>query len=189
MKKKHNQLPSNAKRVFKGKIFEVYQWRQKMFDGSTATFERVRRPDTVQIIPVRGKKILIQQQKQPDWKEYIWSLAGGRNDQKQSPLQAAKRELLEETGYASKDWVLWKKVPPSGKVISTIYTFIARHCKCQQKPQLDAGEKIRNKLITFEQFLKLADNPRFRDRNMIINLLRLRLNKQEQKKFKELLFK
>jgi len=46
----------------------VYQWPQKMFDGSTATFEMIKRPDTVQIIATVGNKILMTQEEQPTQK-------------------------------------------------------------------------------------------------------------------------
>jgi len=40
------KLTSQAQRVFKGIIFDVYQWKQKMFDGSQGIFEMLKRPDT-----------------------------------------------------------------------------------------------------------------------------------------------
>ena len=40
-------IPPEADRVFRGEIYEVYQWPQKMPDGSVETFEMLRRPDTV----------------------------------------------------------------------------------------------------------------------------------------------
>ena len=49
-----NNLPENAKLVFKGIIHDIYQWEQEMFDGSKATFERIRRPDTTAVIAVVG---------------------------------------------------------------------------------------------------------------------------------------
>lgn len=33
------KIPSTAKRVFKGIIFDVYRWEQEMFDETTSTFE------------------------------------------------------------------------------------------------------------------------------------------------------
>ncbi|KKT71448.1 MAG: NUDIX hydrolase [Candidatus Moranbacteria bacterium GW2011_GWF1_44_4] len=68
-------LPKNAKRVFRGVIFDVWQWKQKMFDGSLATFEKIKRPDTVNIVGVVGKRIIILRQKQPDWKKSKNTLA------------------------------------------------------------------------------------------------------------------
>lgn len=38
-------IPPNAQRVFSGKIFDVYQWPQPLFDGSIATFEVAKRLD------------------------------------------------------------------------------------------------------------------------------------------------
>lgn len=42
-------IPPEADRVFRGEIYEVYQWSQKMPDGSVKTFEMLRRPDTVMV--------------------------------------------------------------------------------------------------------------------------------------------
>mgnify|MGYP001616302457 FL=1 len=106
------QLPPNATCVFHGKIFDVYQWQQKMFDGSTETFERLKRLNTAMVIPVVGDKILVQEQQQPDMEPFV-GLAGGRcNDYEEDQLTTAKRELLEETGYVSQDWQLWHSVTP-----------------------------------------------------------------------------
>ena len=60
---KKNKLPKNARRVFKGEIFEVWQWPQKMYDGSTETFEMLKRPDTTQVIATVGDKIALLIQK------------------------------------------------------------------------------------------------------------------------------
>ena len=59
------KIPKEAKLVFKGQIFDVYQWKQKMFDGSYETFEALKRKDNASIIPVVGNKILICEQEQP----------------------------------------------------------------------------------------------------------------------------
>ena len=95
------KLPPHAKLAFKGKIFEVWQWEQEMFDGTTAIFERVKRPNTAQVIPVVGDKILIQTQFQPHEPKPYTALAGGRCDEGEDPLKETQRELLEETGNAS----------------------------------------------------------------------------------------
>lgn len=181
-------IPPDAKMVFKGKIFEVWQWEQKMYDGSMATFERLKRPDTVQAIVVVGDKILVQQQEQPDSAQPFVSLPGGRVDDGEEPLEAAKRELLEETGYTCDEWTLWKEDDPVGKMDWTIYTFVARHCRKQQEPHLDSGEKISNRLVTFEEFLLLADDPTFRDLELIVPLLRARLDAAEKEKLRKAIF-
>jgi len=182
-------IPSHAKMVFKGKIFEVWQWEQKMFDGSIMIFERLRRPNTVQSVATVGDKILLQTQQQPDKMEPFPSLPGGRCDSfDEDPLEAAKRELLEETGYVSDDWTLWKEQNPVGKIQWTIYTFIARNCRKQQEPQLDAGEKITTHLIDFEEFLMLSEHPYFYEKELAVSLFRARFSQKERKKLKNLIF-
>ena len=186
---KKNKLPKKARRVFKGEIFEVWQWRQKMYDGSKETFEMIKRPDTTQVIPVVDDKILILIQKQPDSPKAFYSLAGGRREPGETALNGAKRELLEETGYVSRDWRLLKKIRPSGKIVWSIYTYIARDCLYWQPPRLDAGEKITVKLISFDEFLALADEPDFYEQELVNYMLRARMDKKIYKKFHKLLFK
>jgi len=190
MKNHNSQLPSNAKLVFKGRIFEVWQWEQKMFDGSVETFEKLRRTNTAQVIPVVGDKILIQLQEQPDRKKSFNSIPGGRCEEGEDPLMAAKRELLEEAGYISDDWELWREENPVGKIIWTVYTYIARDCVYKQPPNLDAGEKIMTRLVSFDEFLMLSEDPAFYERkDLCCALIRARFDKKFQEEFKNLLFK
>jgi ADP-ribose pyrophosphatase len=186
---KKNKFPKNAHRVFKGEIFEVWQWPQKMYDGTKETFEMLTRPDTAQVIPVIDDKILILSQKQPDSPKAFYSLAGGRREKDESALNGAKRELLEETGYVARDWQLFKKVSPSGKIVWMIHTYIARDCIYWQPPRLDAGEKITVKLISFDEFLALVDEPTFYEPELVNYMLRAKADKKIYKKFHKLLFK
>src|SRR5882757_3955251 len=101
------KIPPQAKKVFQGVIFSVYQWQQEMFDGSTETFEMLKRPNTIEVIATQGDKILISRQSQPN-KENFYSLFGGRAEEGEDPLVTAKRELLEESGLESDDWELFK---------------------------------------------------------------------------------
>lgn len=189
MKSSQNKLPAKAKRVFKGVLFEVWQWRQKMYDGRVETFERIVRSDSVQVIAVVGDKIVTQEQLQPSWSKRWITFPGGRADEGDDILEEAKRELLEETGYVSDDWVLWKTTKPSMTVIFTIYIFVARNCRKVARPRLDGGEKITNKLVSFDKFLMLSENPRFRESEVAAEMLRARLVKRNRAKFHKLLFR
>ncbi|MFP4118083.1 MAG: hypothetical protein ACLFTR_04110, partial [Candidatus Woesearchaeota archaeon] len=52
-------IPKNATLAYKGDIFKVYTWEQKLFDGSYKTFETVTRKPTVQLIVVEDDKIVL----------------------------------------------------------------------------------------------------------------------------------
>lgn len=188
MSSRRKGIPVEAKKVFSGKIFDVYQWEQKMFDGSTQTFERLRRPNTAQVIAVVGDKILIQDEEQPDAVSAFPSIPGGRCDVGEESLDSAKRELLEETGYVSDDWELWKEVNPVGKMEWTVYTYIARNCRQEGVPHLDAGERITSRLVTFDEFLALSDEASFYSPELVPAMLRMRLNPEHKEEFRVLLF-
>ncbi len=183
------EFPPNAKRVFQGKIFEIWQWRQKMFDGSTAIFERAKYPDGVRVIAAVKNKILLQIQRQPDRHASFLSLPGGGCEQNEKPLIAAKRELLEETGYASSHWFLYKRFKRPSKAIHTIHTYIARDCFYKEAPRLDAGEKITTRLISFEEFLLLSEHRNFYQKELNETLLRARFDKKFRAEFHRFLFK
>ena len=94
-------------------MFDVYQWKQKMFDGSFQTFEMLKRPDTVVIIPVTSEnKILMQTQTQPH-KGKLFTFPGGRAEKNKDFDLEALRELKEETGYVPQKIKLWKSIQPA----------------------------------------------------------------------------
>ena len=153
-------IPENAEQVFKGQIFDVYHWRQEMFDGSTETFEMLKRPDTIKIIAIKDKKIVILEEEQPDHKFFL-DLPGGRHDVEfETELDAAKREMLEETGMSFKTWRLIKVEQPYNKIDWFVYLFVATDFENQQDQKLDAGERIEVKPLGFKELKRLLNNPK-----------------------------
>ncbi len=178
-------IPKNAKLVFKGKIFKVYQWRQRLYDGSYKTYEMITRPNIVGVIAVVGRKIAVTDQIQPGMQHRTIEIPGGRPEKDENPLNTAKRELLEEAGLKSKNWRLFKVKRMRGKVHWSIYTYIAKDCKKDSGQNLDAGEKIDVKLISFDRFLKLASKT---IDSISVDCTEMRYNKTKRDAFYGLLF-
>jgi len=157
--------------VFKGVIFDVYQWEQPLFDGSLRTFEKVMRNDSAAVLPVMPDgSIVISEQEQPARQPFI-DILGGVVDDGESPESAARRELSEEGGMQTAELVLWDAQQPNPKVEYTIYLFIARGCKKVRVPILDAGEKITLRYVSFEDFIEIVQKPEFRNSQIKLKLL------------------
>ena len=153
-------VPDNAKLVFKGIIHDIYQWEQEMFDGSYQTFEMLKRPDTVKVIAIRNDKIVVLHQQQPDEENYFYCMPGGRHDvETEDELQAAVREMREETGLIYKNWKLIEVRQPHGKVEQFVYTFLATELIEEEEQHLDVGEKIDVLYMTLEEIKALAGHP------------------------------
>jgi ADP-ribose pyrophosphatase len=154
-------VPQDAERVFKGQIFDVYHWQQKMFDGSYQTFEMLKRPDTIKVIAIKDGKVVILDQLQPDSPRAFFDLPGGRHDyEEETELDAAKRETLEETGMTFNDWRLISIEQPHSKIDWFVYLFLATGFEKQQEQNLDNGEKIKVELKSLDELKSLLNDSR-----------------------------
>ena len=91
--------------VFTGKIWNVVS-EDFDYNGTKLTREFVAHPGAVAVIALNPNQevLLIKQYRHPV-REYLWEIPAGLLDVVgESKLAAAKRELLEETGYVAQNW-------------------------------------------------------------------------------------
>lgn len=167
------QRPADAKMVFEGSIFSVYQWQQQLYDGRTATYEQLTRPDSACVLAVTPDgKILITRQLQPAVHEEFVGLPGGIIDAGEDPLTAAQRELREETGYTAKNWQLWYSLQPASRIDWACFTFVAFDAQKTESIHLDGGEQITLDLVTAPEFVAALKEIDFRDTDVVVEVLR-----------------
>lgn len=182
-------LPPHATRVFEGELFDVYQWEQEQFDGSVKTFEKLKRDDTVVIVPtIPGKRFLFLTDEQPGRDPILTFPAGRIEDPNESPLDGAKRELREETGYESNGWTLWKAYQPITKIDWALYIFIARNCVKVGGPELDAGERIHVQEVDLDHVIGLLNDPRFVSDDIREELTAAKYNQEQRTLLEKTLF-
>lgn len=168
------KLPNSAQKKFSGVLFDVYQWDQEQFDKSTATYECVRRCDSVQVIPILDDgRIVLSYEQQPTMEHAQYGFVGGfiEREEEGRHLEAAKRELLEETGMEAKDWQLLAVIPYGHKVVWDTYIYVARDCKKIGEQHLDPGERIDIKEVYYDRFCEIVTDKDFRARMLMVDML------------------
>lgn len=144
-------VPDNAELMFAGVLFDVYQWPQQMYDGTTCTFEMLKRRDHAHAICIVDDKIIVQDELQPN-SNPRYNFPGGQIDlEDESSLIGAQRETLEETGYTFKNWRLLRVWQPHGKTENFVYTYLAWDVLDKAQPIDMPGEKITLNFLDFEE--------------------------------------
>ncbi len=126
--------------------------------GQEHDFFVIDAPDWINVVTVTtdNELVLIEQYRHGVMGVTL-EVAGGMVDPGESPLEAAKRELLEETGYSSDDWHFLGLVEPNPAIQSNrCHTFLARDAVKSAEPSFDGTEDITTVLHPASDFRSLV---------------------------------
>lgn len=121
---------------------EIFQVEEEKFNNSS--FYRLLCPDWINIIPItEDQKIVFVTQYRFGIKETTIEIPGGQMDKEdKNPEEAAKRELLEETGYGGSRWEYLGFVHPNPAILNNkCHTFLVRNVKRIAEIKNDINEK------------------------------------------------
>jgi 8-oxo-dGTP pyrophosphatase MutT (NUDIX family) len=140
-------------------IFKVLSRGMKIeSEDHHAIFSVLEAPDWINVIALTPEnEVVLVEQYRYGIEEPTLELAGGVCDSGESPLETSKRELFEETGYSSDDWVSLGKVSSNPAMQTNFtHTFLARNCMKTGEQQLDGNERINVHVMPLVEFLDLV---------------------------------
>lgn len=164
--------PSDEELLLTARRFEVRRATHQHADGHILSREVIRHPGSVVIIPcvdeqhvclIRNYRISVNQ-------TLIELPAGTLEPRDEPPLECARRELIEETGYAATQWrELTAFYAAPGILDEKMYLFLAQNLTLGS-PAREADEEIENLVVTWDEAIQMTRDGRIHDAKTIVGL-------------------
>lgn len=136
---------TSRRRLRDCRIFQLDEVRYEPPDGGDGgDFYILDTPDWINVIPVtEGGDVVLVRQFRFGIDTTTVEIPGGMCDDDEEPEVAARRELLEETGYEAAEWTELGWVHPNPPVqTNRCFTFLARGVRRVAEQRLDGHERI-----------------------------------------------
>jgi ADP-ribose pyrophosphatase len=164
--------------IYKGSSYEFYVDTVELPNGEKSRKELVKHPGGVAILALdQDNNVLMEDQYRYAIGQLFQEIPAGKMDKipGEQPLDAAKRELREETGRIASDWKYLGKIYPSPGIISEVlYLFLAKDLSVSER-ELDSDEFINVKLVPLEQLKRQIADGEISDCKVISALALARL--------------
>jgi ADP-ribose pyrophosphatase len=176
VKRAGNAKLISSKLTFKGRVFNVFTDTLEEPDGHRHIKDVIRHNGSVVMLAVDERKnpadpdVILERQYRHAAGQYLIELPAGSRDPGEAPLAAAKRELIEETGYRAKKWtMLLRYFASPGFLGEWMQIYLARDIReGEATPELD--EHIEIIRMPLSEAMKLVAAGKIHDGKTLIGL-------------------
>ena len=157
--------------LHQGRSFSFVKENVTLDNGATVDLDLVRHPGAAAIVPfISHDRLIMLRQYRHAIGRPIWEIPAGTLDPDENPLECAKRELIEETGYSGRQWEkLGEITPVPGYSDERIHIFVATHLSPAEQ-NLDVDEVLDVHQVSFEKTIEMIEKGQIRDSKTISGL-------------------
>lgn len=157
--------------VFHGRAFDVQQVELKLPNNTIAVYDLVSHKNAITIVPLDDNgNILFVRQYRLGASDYLLELPAGVLEEEEDPLEGARREIREETGFAASEWIkLGEFFMAPGYSTELMFVFLARQL-CHNPLAPDKDEFIGIEAIPISQAYEMARSGQIRDGKSLSSL-------------------
>jgi ADP-ribose pyrophosphatase len=166
-----------SKVAYKGPLFRVVTDQIREPNGNEVRRDIIRHNGSVVVLPIDRRKskkdplVLIERQYRHAAQQYLYEVPAGTLDPGEEHLDAARRELIEETGYQARKWTkLTRYFASPGFLGEWMEVFLAEDLIAGEA-QPEEDESLELQFVSLSELLRLIEAGRIQDGKTIIAVL------------------
>lgn len=153
-----------SKEVYKGRLVNLYVDDVLLPNGKESKREVVRHCKASAILAFNDKdEVILESQYRYPYDEVITEIPAGKCDKDENPLDTAKRELEEETGFQAKSMVYLGKIYPTCAYTDEIIHIYLAKDLVKTHQHLDDGEALEYRFVPFHDLLSAIEEGKIPD--------------------------
>lgn len=159
--------------IYKGKIMNVRRDEVECCGGRKSVREVCEHCDAVGVLPITDdKKVILVSQFRYPFGKVICEAPAGKMEDGEDPLECARRELSEETGYEAADMQYIGFIYPSpGCFTERVHLYLAENLK-EGEAHPDEGEFLEVSGVDLKDALGMVENGEISDAKTVVLIMR-----------------
>lgn len=156
------------------KIFKVRQDSSQSSEGKNGKFFVIENPDWVNVIALtKDRKVVVIEQFRHGTGEITIEIPGGMVDDDEDASEAARRELVEETGFTPREVISLGRCRPNPAIQDNwLYHFLAVDCEKTHEVAFDSTEHVITKLVDLDEFSNLIESEKILHSAVLVAFLK-----------------